>query len=253
MLALCGLGLSIEPLEIRSRCSVTRPGSPESALVGIPLACVDVGQVVMVVPSRSVQRRVTSKSLGEAVLRQDHARHYRRPMELSSDLVRLRGLREGDLDAVWRYTSDPTVTRYTGWPPQTPDEARGYFFKALKVEPTSHYLPFVITTRNSNAMIGMIDLDVKDPRNERAEVGYGLLPEYWGRGYATDALRCIASYALAREDLFRIEATCHPDNARSASVLQRAGFHYEGRMRGHLLTRGTRRDSLLYARLKTDD
>ncbi len=174
-------------------------------------------------------------------------------MELSGDLVRVRFLRKDDLAAVLRYTSDPTVTEYTGWPPQTHDEAQAYFAKALSASRSGHYLPFVIASLDSGSMMGMIDLDVRDRTHQRAEVGYGLLPEHWGHGYATDALRCLTAYALARDDLYRIEATCHPDNARSAQVLQRAGFRYEGRLRGHLLTRGVRRDSLLFARLKTDE
>jgi RimJ/RimL family protein N-acetyltransferase len=150
-------------------------------------------------------------------------------VELAGELVRLRPRDEADLGVVSRYTSDLTVTRYTGWTSQTREEAERYFRKALVTSGgTQDYLPFVITAGNSNGLIGMIDLEVRDRVHQRAEVGYGLLPEYWGHGYATDALRCLVRHALARDDLYRIEATCHPENLRSGQVLERAGFLYEG-------------------------
>ena len=53
--------------------------------------------------------------------------------------------------------------------------------------------------------------------------------------------------------LERITATCDPQNLASVRVLEKAGLRQEGRLRGHLLVRGARRDSLLFARLLTDE
>jgi [ribosomal protein S5]-alanine N-acetyltransferase len=50
----------------------------------------------------------------------------------------------------------------------------------------------------------------------------------------------------------RVEATCHPENAASARVLEKAGLTFEGRLREHVLARGVWRDSLLYAALSGD-
>jgi len=57
---------------------------------------------------------------------------------------------------------------------------------------------------------------------------------------------------VRRLDLHRIEATCHPDDRASARVLEKAGFHFEGRLRDHMRMRGQWRDSLLYATIRAD-
>jgi ribosomal-protein-alanine N-acetyltransferase len=47
-------------------------------------------------------------------------------------------------------------------------------------------------------------------------------------------------------------AVCDPDNPASSAVLRKIGMQLEGVMRGDLLVRGTRRDSLLHAMVVTD-
>ncbi|MFZ1176373.1 MAG: GNAT family protein, partial [Mycobacterium sp.] len=55
----------------------------------------------------------------------------------------------------------------------------------------------------------------------------------------------------ADPDVYRVWATCHVDNARSARLLQRSGFALEGRLTRHAVypTMGPEpHDSLLYAK-----
>ncbi len=54
---------------------------------------------------------------------------------------------------------------------------------------------------------------------------------------------------FAREDLGleRVEATCRPGNVASQRVLRRIGMQQEGLLRSHVLIRGHREDSLLFA------
>lgn len=67
------------------------------------------------------------------------------------------------------------------------------------------------------------------PRNAEAgvhELGFHLLRDAWGKGYASEAARAVARYAfdvLESQELF---AGHHPDNAASRRVLQKLGFSY---------------------------
>lgn len=54
------------------------------------------------------------------------------------------------------------------------------------------------------------------------EVGYGLVAEAWGWGFATEALRTLL--ALTDEAGVRIRASVTPENARSLRVLAKCGF-----------------------------
>jgi RimJ/RimL family protein N-acetyltransferase len=54
------------------------------------------------------------------------------------------------------------------------------------------------------------------------EVGYGLVQEAWGWGFATEALRALLAHT--DEGGVRVRASVEPENARSLRVLAKCGF-----------------------------
>lgn len=56
------------------------------------------------------------------------------------------------------------------------------------------------------------------------EIGYGLEPEYRGKGYATEAVIAAVDWARKQPGVKRIEAETEPGNAASQRVLEKAGF-----------------------------
>lgn len=66
------------------------------------------------------------------------------------------------------------------------------------------------------------------PDSGRPEIGYGILPEWEGRGYATEAVRAACSWTLS-QPVVSVEAKTEPENAASQRVLKKAGFYPLGR------------------------
>ena len=67
------------------------------------------------------------------------------------------------------------------------------------------------------------------PRGENEyELGFHLLPNFWGRGYATETARAVIGYAFNTLNAKAIFAGHHPENAASAKVLRKLGFIYAG-------------------------
>lgn len=56
------------------------------------------------------------------------------------------------------------------------------------------------------------------------EIGYGLNPGAWGRGYATEAVGALVTALLARPDVRRVTAQTATTNPASARVLEKLGF-----------------------------
>lgn len=56
------------------------------------------------------------------------------------------------------------------------------------------------------------------------EIGYGLFPEYWGKGYATEAVKAVTAWAAAQTGVIKIEAETDAGNIASQKVLARCGF-----------------------------
>ncbi len=59
---------------------------------------------------------------------------------------------------------------------------------------------------------------------QEVEVGARLLPEYEGKGYASEAISVMSDYAFMTLGVERVEAKCFRQNERSAKMLKTAGF-----------------------------
>lgn len=60
--------------------------------------------------------------------------------------------------------------------------------------------------------------------NGCTEIGYGIAPEYWCRGYASEAVKAVTDWALTQSGVKRIEAETDSDNIASQRVLEKCGF-----------------------------
>ena len=56
------------------------------------------------------------------------------------------------------------------------------------------------------------------------EIGYGLLEEHWGKGYATEAVKAAVDWAASQQGVKTIEAETEEWNTASKRVLEKAGF-----------------------------
>lgn len=62
----------------------------------------------------------------------------------------------------------------------------------------------------------------------KAEIGYWLGEEYWGRGIMTEAVKLLTKYAFEKLGLVRVYAKVFVWNEASQTVLKKAGFQFEG-------------------------
>lgn len=93
----------------------------------------------------------------------------------------------------------------------------------------------VIADPGTEQYMGGIGYSVleRSPAGKRVEAGYFLKKEYWGRGYCTEALEELLRYAFEEDGARRMDMTCVADNVRSARVIEKCGFAFEGERRGY--------------------
>ncbi len=107
---------------------------------------------------------------------------------------------------------------------------------------------FVVLDRTEDdAPIGRVNLFniVRGPR-QSAGMGYWLDEAHGGRGHATAAVRLACDFAFVHLGLHRVEPAVMPRNARSARVLEKAGFRREGRAVRYLEIAGVWEDHDLF-------
>jgi len=87
----------------------------------------------------------------------------------------------------------------------------------------------VIETRKGEYVGGIgYTVSEKNPKGKRVEIGYFTYPEFWGRGYVTEALTELIRYAFYEDDVYRIDGTCIKDNIGSRRVMEKCGMLLEG-------------------------
>jgi RimJ/RimL family protein N-acetyltransferase len=62
------------------------------------------------------------------------------------------------------------------------------------------------------------------PQDGMAEIGYSVLPQYQGRGYATEMVGALVRWALGQPGVARVVAETEWANPASVRVLRKAGF-----------------------------
>ena len=65
-------------------------------------------------------------------------------------------------------------------------------------------------------------------------------------------MTAINAYAFSDLEMERLEARLHAGNHACRRLLERLGFSYEGRLMGHIIREGARRDCLLYGKLAVE-
>ena len=83
---------------------------------------------------------------------------------------------------------------------------------------------WLVVVRESGENAGWISLRIPEREPGAGEVGYTLLSEFRGRGYATEAVSALLDEAFAVAHLQRVCAYCVPQNLASIAVLERLGF-----------------------------
>jgi ribosomal-protein-alanine N-acetyltransferase len=92
----------------------------------------------------------------------------------------------------------------------------------------------------------------KAGRTPAGEILYLLNRQYWGHGYATEAVRAVLGFGFRELGLHRVYATCRPANVASSRVMEKVGMQREGHLRRHRWMKGAWHDSLLYAILEDE-
>lgn len=105
---------------------------------------------------------------------------------------------------------------------------------------------------SSLRVIGGLELRIVSDFHNVAEIGYWIGPRFAGVGFATEAVATMCRFAFENLPVQRIQATSAPENVISHRVLEKSGFYREGLLRSHLRIGNTRRDSIIYSKVRSD-
>ena len=85
--------------------------------------------------------------------------------------------------------------------------------------------------KSDKKLVGIAEIFDFDEKASRAEIGFTVNENYWGKGIATNATKLMLEFLFNTIGLNSIQATPMPINVKSCNVLKRCGFTHEGTLR----------------------
>jgi ribosomal-protein-alanine N-acetyltransferase len=109
---------------------------------------------------------------------------------------------------------------------------------------------WAITLNGRNELIGTCGFHHINRTHYKMELGYDLLPAYWGKGIMTSCIHRLLQYGFDELMMNRIEAYVDPANKHSYALLQRLGFEQEGLVREAFFQKGRFVNAFIFSLLQ---
>jgi len=108
----------------------------------------------------------------------------------------------------------------------TSDEVKERLEKEIDCQTKFQVQYWPIFCLNTDALIGCCGLRPYNMEEGIYEIGFHLHPDYWGKGFATEAAKAIIDYAFDTIKVHDLFAGHNPNNLDSATILVKLGFHH---------------------------
>jgi [ribosomal protein S5]-alanine N-acetyltransferase len=172
---------------------------------------------------------------------------------LETNRLVLRKIKNDDANSMLKYLSDQEVMKYYGMEPfNTINEALSEISWYETIQNNKTGLRWGITLKEEGEVIGSCGFHNTVSRHYRAEIGFELSKEHWGKGIASEAIETIIRYGFEHLALQRIEALIEPENVPSQKLVEKQGFVREGLLRSYEFTGGKFDDLYMYSVLMND-
>ncbi len=139
-------------------------------------------------------------------------------IQIQTERLNLKKIEQKDINQLIKNLNNWNIVKWlVNVPyPYTTNDAKNWLDKSIKEELTLNiYL--------NNTLIGGITIDSRSEDNKNV-LGYWLVEEYWGKGYAVESCKSLISYFFSNYSENKIIASHMVDNEKSKKILISLGF-----------------------------
>ena len=209
-------------------------------------------------------RRVRASMLRRLVLQECRRRIASSSVERGVSVVKpvlqtprlsFRNFTVDDYADVHMYASDPAVTRYTAFGPNTPEQTKAFLQLAsgesVAGRSCENY-SFALIHKQTDKLIGSCGLLRTDMNGPQYSLGYVLHKDWWRQGLASEATTELMKFGFGELRAHRLWAHDSGKHGVGGSLLQKLGFRYEGCTLQSFFVRNTWFDLQTFAMLKSE-
>lgn len=170
---------------------------------------------------------------------------------IETERLILRRYKESDIDAIYEMITDERLSKYLIFPKLTKSEELESIKKWIREADVSKKEKWVIERKSDHAIVGNINVNSVESKHNYCNVGYIIRFEYWGNGYAAEALKAVSDHLLNDTGYYIVECSCNELNKQSSRVMEKAGFKKDGYIANRRLNKdGTYSGVEYYSKIK---
>lgn len=144
---------------------------------------------------------------------------------LETENLLLRRIEQRDANDLFEMRKDPRMHEYTDTKAdEIIDDTKSYIDKMNKGVDDDKWIIWAIEHKQANKVIGTISIWNFDSEQQSGELGYGIIPDYQGKGLMKEALLSVVKYGFDKLNLNAIDAYTEENNLRSTKLLEKCDF-----------------------------
>lgn len=165
---------------------------------------------------------------------------------LFTERLQLRAVIAADAKEIFFLRSDKQVLRYLDkQPAKSVEEAVEFIERIQKDLQNGDGILWGIALKDNPAIIGSIGFWRMEKEHYRAEIGYGMYPNFQGKGIMTEAMIPVLKFGFEKMKLHSVAANVNPGNAASIKLLKKNKFVQEGYFKENFFYNGQFLDSVI--------
>jgi len=149
---------------------------------------------------------------------------------IETERLILRELLPSDNKDMFELDSNPEVHKYLGENPVKSIEQSQEVIRMVRSQyQTNGIGRWATIEKETGLFIGWSGLKfITEPENNKVnyhDIGYRFMPQFWGKGYATEATKAWLKYGFEQLNLTEIIGAAHKEIRHRAGYLKNAGFN----------------------------
>jgi len=172
--------------------------------------------------------------------------------EIRTNRLYLRQFIAEDLANVFKGLSHPDIIKYYGvsYHSMEATKAQLDFFAGLEENETGIW--WAVCSPDNSIFYGAGGLNDLKREHKKAEIGFWLLSDHWGKGIMLEAIPLICKYGFEELGLHRIEGIVETKNSNCKKAMAKLNFSHEGTMIDCEIKNGEFISLDIYAMLKSN-
>jgi len=150
---------------------------------------------------------------------------------IETDRFQLRQFQPDDQENVFKGLSHPDVIPFYGISFSTYDETKEQMDWFKNLEDKKEGIWWAISSKDGKTFYGAGGYNDWNHVHKKAEIGFWLMPDFWGSGIMKEVFPEIVRYGFEGMGLRRIEGFVESENSNCKNALKKVDFQYEGTMR----------------------